>query len=563
MTTTTPSTSPPRTQLKQPPPPPLTAPGGPRDPTKSVTATRQGSDLHINIPPPLTSVPPSGTRLTYASGAFPTPTVGTQGRTNPAANTAIHAPTAPQQIIVQGVGAPGRQPARPPQPPRVGGILQVGHDQWDVFTGGSNVGGPHTCRFTTQRRPSKFESVSSFETLLDKGMEQKLAAPEAKGSDVTLTIWFTNMSTSLIRLGLDTIFRIPTVAREIYIAEEWGHFRAPILQRWAERLQNGVGGGPVCPYDLKNLDYSGRFLLASLTKTYKYTILEELGPSPNGLEVFIYIVKTRLIKALSRQRDLITKLSTFKLSDQEGENVRKFNVKLRDCCREIEQTGPPPRDLAFMVACTYVTSQVPFFANKMLDIQLQLEDTPNHMTWQQVLENALNNYLAMDTFWTPAGNSLGSQQALKAEINSLRQSLNSLKLNTGKGKKNEENRENYKKPKFEKICFDCGAKNQIKGHEGCKHKEKSCSFPKNSRRNPRTILCHPMNLPPIPTQLPLPPKIGLPMMRRPKMENGTFCVGSALTSSRRTMEDGTRRKLQTLIKLQITRPRKLNLVIKI
>ena len=246
-----------------------------------------------------------------------------------------------------------------------------------------------------------------------------------------------------------------------------------------------MGGGPVCPYDLKNLDYSGRFLLASLTKTYKYTILEELGPSPNGLEVFIYIVKTRLIKALSRQRDLITKLSTFKLSDQEGENVRKFNVKLRDCCREIEQTGPPPRDLAFMVACTYVTSQVPFFANKMLDIQLQLEDTPNHMTWQQVLENALNNYLAMDTFWTPAGNSLGSQQALKAEINSLRQSLNSLKLNTGKGKKNEENRENYKKPKFEKICFDCGAKNQIKGHEGCKHKGEKLFLPEKFKKKPK------------------------------------------------------------------------------
>ena len=124
----------------------LTPPDDPRrasdtSPSRGSTAIIQGSDLHINIPPPMTSVSPSGTRLTYASGTFPTPPVVTQGRTNPAANTPIQALTAPQQIFVQGVGAPGRQPAIPPQPPRVAGILQVGHDQWDVFTGGSNVRG--------------------------------------------------------------------------------------------------------------------------------------------------------------------------------------------------------------------------------------------------------------------------------------------------------------------------------------------------------------------------------------------------------------------------------------
>ena len=64
----------------------------------------------------------------------------------------------------------------------------------------------------------------------------------------------------------------------------------------------------------------------------------------------------------------------------------------------------------------------------MLDVQLLLENNPGHHTWQQVLELALNHYLAMDTFWTPAGNSLSTQNTMQAEIKSLRQSLNALKL---------------------------------------------------------------------------------------------------------------------------------------
>ena len=100
---------------------------------------------------------------------------------------------------------------------------------------------------------------------MDKGMDQKLAAPEAKSSEITLTVWFTQLSTQLIRLGLDTIFRIPTAGGEIYVANDWGRFRAPALHHWANLLQTGVNGYPVCPYDLKNLDYSGRLL--NLTKT--------------------------------------------------------------------------------------------------------------------------------------------------------------------------------------------------------------------------------------------------------------------------------------------------------
>ena len=135
-----------------------------------------------------------------------------------------------------------------------------------------------------------------------------------------------------------------------------------------------------------------------------------------------------------------------------------------------------------MVSCIYVSSQVPFFATKLLDVQIVIEADPAAHTWQQVLEISLNHYLAMDTFWTPAGNSLSTQKDLKAEIISLKQSVNSLKLKAKDGQKDRAKVGSKGKVKKDKICFDCGEKNQIKGHEGCKHKGEKLFLPERFKK---------------------------------------------------------------------------------
>ena len=92
------------------------------------------------------------------------------------------------------------------------------------------------------------------------------------------------------------------------------------------------------------------------------------------------------------------------------------------------------------------------------------------------METALNHYLAMDTFWTPAGNT-ATNKDLKAEINSLKQTVNSLKIKAKDG-----NKDGRKK---EKVCFDCGEKNQIKGHDGCKHKGEKLFLPEKFKKRSR------------------------------------------------------------------------------
>ena len=85
-----------------------------------------------------------------------------------------------------------------------------------------------------------------------------------------------------------------------------------------------------------------------------------------------------------------------------------------------------------MVLACYVNSQVGFFANRMVTIQLELEKTPDKYTWSQVTEHALQYYISLHQYWTPGGNvngvSKSAMQEFKSTINSLQQSVNSLKL---------------------------------------------------------------------------------------------------------------------------------------
>ena len=382
--------------------------------------------------------------------------------------------------------------------PRVGGVLEVESGKFEIFTGGSNLVQNSVFTHTGQRRPHKFESVNSFTVSLAKGMDYKLAAADAKVI-TTLPNWFLHLGNELVRLGWDTVFRIPTVSwrDEVYIPTAWGSIKSEHLDAWHDQLTQGVqmpGRAPleVCPFDLQNLDYSGTFILASLTKAYAAIVLEDLGPSPNGLMVLAYLIDTRLLKVVTRQRKLITALESMRLCDQEQENVRKFNVKLRDHCREIEQCGPPPRDLAVLVAATYVTSQVAFFAHKMLEIHLQLEENPQQYTWEQVMKIALAKWLTMESIWTPAGKTINSQGVSTKEFQSLKQSVNQLKINkqktpqssssTSSGSPASSNNSNNSNGKKEQVCFDCGKKNAKKGHDGCPNPGEALFLPEKFKK---------------------------------------------------------------------------------
>ena len=119
-----------------------------------------------------------------------------------------------------------------------------------------------------------------------------------------------------------------------------------LLDKWERQLHNGINGRRTCPYDIQNLDYSGRFLLASLTKDHRnkcHNYYDETHPS--GLKVLKFIVKNSLMKTSSKQRELISKVESYKLWDQEHEDVELFCVKLNNVCKQVCLYGQASRDL--------------------------------------------------------------------------------------------------------------------------------------------------------------------------------------------------------------------------
>ncbi len=61
-----------------------------------------------------------------------------------------------------------RQAVSHPDKPRVGGLIEVNHQKWKVYTGGSNYNYNPPLLSTDQRRPTKYEAMKSFKAKLEK-----------------------------------------------------------------------------------------------------------------------------------------------------------------------------------------------------------------------------------------------------------------------------------------------------------------------------------------------------------------------------------------------------------
>lgn len=113
-----------------------------------------------------------------------------------------------------------------------------------------------------------------------------------------------------------------------------------------------------CQYDLTNAYYSSILILHSVTYSYRQELKSELGERPDGPILLCIILKKRQVLVLSKQRKLKDQLQVLRISSEPGENVRNFNVKVRNMVTKIKQTGVPPADLALVAAKRFVNCQV-------------------------------------------------------------------------------------------------------------------------------------------------------------------------------------------------------------
>ena len=111
----------------------------------------------------------------------------------------------------------------------------------------------------------------------------------------------------------------------------------------------------------------------------------------------------------------------------------------------------------------------------MLDIVLELEANVTACTWQQNLAPTDTKFHAMHKHWTPAGakkiatdNIPVSKREFANQLNMLTQQINNLKL---KASSSGSGSSACSSGSFSSatVCEDCGVKDVVKGHLGCKN----------------------------------------------------------------------------------------------
>ena len=108
------------------------------------------------------------------------------------------------------------------------------------------------------------------------------------------------------------------------------------VQPWLDQLKNGIFNARTstrhapCPFDKQNLTNSAVFLLASVTTKFRQEIQQDVKLNATGLEVFDCILHRKLHAVLSLQCDLIAQLEKLDITQEPGECIPPFNLKVKE-----------------------------------------------------------------------------------------------------------------------------------------------------------------------------------------------------------------------------------------
>lgn len=302
--------------------------------------------------------------------------------------------------------------------PRIGGGDGDDDTAW--------VGGPSTAAKALSRpasilarRPNDFKSASSIEKSAVEGLsEERSLGADDKTSKIPLTTWINSIREYMEARGMDSVFRIHDRAHdsEVYLLVEWGQASPTLVRGWVNELRKGVGRRTiaqdgtvtmsrlgVCTYDQDNLKWSGKAIRNSITLQLWETMERALGLEATGPEVFAWIVNKLQQSSASSVRAKVKELTDMNLKSQPGQNVEVFGDRLIDLCRRIEGTGGAPRDLASLVAVTFIDSDVLPFNIEAMRMHNLVDKDPKAMAWQDIVEENKEKYrsLVSQSLWTP------------------------------------------------------------------------------------------------------------------------------------------------------------------
>ena len=327
-----------------------------------------------------------------------------------------------------------------------------------------------------------FRSASMVQSACTAGLNDNfwLGAVDEDGP-ILLTSWISMIHKDMMRMGMDTVFKVldEDGTTEHDILQQWSTVSHVDIEAWEHRLRNsGVGISTLpCQYDEQNLDWSGQYLLNSISPKLYQDITSIITHNASGPCVLQEIINIKQIMDASGIRTLERQLQTLKLVNQPAENVLEFSKKVQAIALKLsnctdDKGAPFTRDLSAMVAKCYTSSTVEIFRNQAQQIHLRVNRDPRSMSWDAIIRERLQLYCTLkgqQGEWHPAGATKPQSEqinVLKKTINQLTSRIDNFQSQRGPSNKNLK-------------CYDCGKPGVKLGHNGCTQKGKRMHLPKD------------------------------------------------------------------------------------
>ena len=210
------------------------------------------------------------------------------------------------------------------------------------------------------RRPMDFRSAAKVEENCSRGIgdDYKLST---KDSSISLTSWIQLVRIHMEDHGMDSVFRrIDSRGKEVYMLQEWGETEKQEVVEHVKQLKKGTYNEPPCSFDIDNLRWSGKAIVASIGQDMWRTVEKEIltDDGVSGPHAFQIIIGHLQQTNSSSVRQLVTKLEKMVLKDESGQNVITFGDKVMEVARRIEGTGMAPRDLSAICASRFLQSDL-------------------------------------------------------------------------------------------------------------------------------------------------------------------------------------------------------------
>ena len=328
--------------------------------------------------------------------------------------------------------------------PRIGGVYQ-GKEAW---VGGSNL--LHKRRQSPKgilcRRPMDLKQALVINKECQEGLisKYKLTAGDEKNMhNVKITDWIEHCRKAIELRGMDTVFRVLSSrgTQETYLLKDWAATQTVDIPTWLSYLDTCD-----CEYDETNLEWSGTFLMHSISDKLAEDVENVIGNYAPGPMVLQEIIKNKQQVDAMGRRKLEADLQGLKLSDQPCENVLEFSKKVRTIALKLDNIrdsygNPLTSDLSAMVAETFTSCSVEMFRNKAQELFLLANTRPHAIHWRDIIKDSVNLYRAIETKWEPAQIKKPADKLsqLTSQIETLTAQLNKLEL---KGRGNNDNSSN-------------------------------------------------------------------------------------------------------------------------